>query len=93
MGKIRDLRGWQKCLEKHCAELKGHRVVWWKNADSYKARLVQSVQRQVTSSKNLGIIILPKTEMLLFSVTIFLGTLTEKLAVLSLVQFLRYLGM
>jgi hypothetical protein len=23
LGKVRDRRGWQKCLEDHCAELKG----------------------------------------------------------------------
>ncbi len=41
-------RGWQKCLEEHCAELKGHRVVWRKDADPYRVKLVKSAQRQRT---------------------------------------------
>jgi DNA phosphorothioation-associated putative methyltransferase len=44
--KIRDRRGWQKCLEDHCAELKGHRVVWRKDADPYRIKLLKSVQRK-----------------------------------------------
>ena len=42
---IRDRRGWLKCLEDHCAELKGHRVVWQKDADPYRVKLVQSQRR------------------------------------------------
>ncbi|WP_242065521.1 DNA phosphorothioation-associated putative methyltransferase [Trichocoleus sp. FACHB-262] len=42
---IYDYRGWQKFLEVHCAELKGHRVVWQKDADPYRVKLVKSVQR------------------------------------------------
>ncbi|MGI0492159.1 DNA phosphorothioation-associated putative methyltransferase [Alkalinema pantanalense CENA528] len=42
LGKIRDRRGWQKCLEDHCAELHGHRVVWQKDADLYQVKLVRS---------------------------------------------------
>ena len=42
---IYDTRGWQKCLEEHCAELKGHRVVWRKDADPYRVKLVRSVIR------------------------------------------------
>ncbi len=42
LGKIRDRRGWQKCLEEHCAELKGYRVVWGKDADPYRVKLVRS---------------------------------------------------
>ena len=42
---IYDCHGWQKCLEDHCAELKGHRVVWRKDADPYKVKLVQSTIR------------------------------------------------
>ncbi|MDX2239349.1 MAG: hypothetical protein NW224_01585 [Leptolyngbyaceae cyanobacterium bins.302] len=38
-------RGWRKCLEEHCAELKGHRVVWRKDADPYRAKLVRSLIR------------------------------------------------
>ncbi len=42
---IYDYRGWQKCLEEHCAELKGHRVVWRKDADPYRVKLVRSIIR------------------------------------------------
>jgi len=42
---IYDDRGWQKCLEEHCAELKGHRVVWRKDADPYRVKLVRSAIR------------------------------------------------
>ncbi|MEP0898528.1 MULTISPECIES: DNA phosphorothioation-associated putative methyltransferase [Leptolyngbya] len=46
LGKIRDQRGWQKCLEEHCAELKGHRVVWRKDADPYRVKLGRSLMRK-----------------------------------------------
>lgn len=39
-------RGWQKCLEEHCAELKGHRVVWRKDMDPYRVKFQQSIIRQ-----------------------------------------------
>ncbi len=43
--RISDQRGWRSCLEEHCAELKGHRVVWRKDADPYRAKLVRSTIR------------------------------------------------
>lgn len=46
LSQIYDARGWQKCLEDHCAELKGHRVVWRKDADPYRVKLVKVAQRQ-----------------------------------------------
>lgn len=50
---IYDDRGWQKCLEEHCAELKGHRVVWRKDADPYRVKLVRSAYRaKQTGRKN-----------------------------------------
>ncbi len=45
LGKIGDLRGWQKCLEEHCADLRGHRVIWRKDADAYQVKLVRSAIR------------------------------------------------
>lgn len=45
LGKIRDRRAWQKRLEEHCAELKGHRVVWRKTADPYRVKLLRSMMR------------------------------------------------
>ncbi|KAM3100087.1 DNA phosphorothioation-associated putative methyltransferase [Phormidesmis sp. 146-12] len=43
--RISDRRGWRSCLEDHCAELKGHRVVWRKDADPYRMKLVRSQRR------------------------------------------------
>ena len=43
--RIGDRQGWLKCLEDHCAELKGHRVVWRKDADPYQIKLVRSAIR------------------------------------------------
>jgi len=53
-------QGWQKCLTDHCAELKGHRVVWRKDADPYRVKLLKSAQRQRSS----GVVIKenPQTE-------------------------------
>jgi DNA phosphorothioation-associated putative methyltransferase len=42
---ISDRRGWLKCLEEHCAELRGHRLVWRKDADPYQVKLVRSAIR------------------------------------------------
>ena len=42
---ISDRQGWLKCLEDHCAELKGHRVVWRKDANPYQMKLVRSAIR------------------------------------------------
>jgi DNA phosphorothioation-associated putative methyltransferase len=36
---------WLRCLEEHCADLRGHRLVWRNNADPYKVKLLRSVQR------------------------------------------------
>lgn len=46
---IGDRQGWLKCLEDHCAELKGHRVVWRKEADPYRVKLIQSARRRRVS--------------------------------------------
>ncbi|MBD2028299.1 DNA phosphorothioation-associated putative methyltransferase [Leptolyngbya sp. FACHB-711] len=48
---IYDYRGWQKCLEDHCAELKGHRVVWRKDADPYRVKLMRSAIRANQSQR------------------------------------------
>ncbi len=50
---IYDTRGWQKCLEEHCAELKGHRVVWRKDADPYRVKLVRSTIRSKQTERKL----------------------------------------
>jgi DNA phosphorothioation-associated putative methyltransferase len=38
--------GWEKKLEEYCAELQGHRVVWRKDADPYRLRILRAQQRQ-----------------------------------------------
>ncbi|HEY9692746.1 MAG TPA: DNA phosphorothioation-associated putative methyltransferase [Oculatellaceae cyanobacterium] len=38
---ISDRQGWLKCLKDRCAELKGHRVVWRKDADPYQVKLIR----------------------------------------------------
>ncbi len=50
-GKIRDRRSWLKCLEENCAELKGHRVIWQKDADPYRVKLVRSAIRAKQSER------------------------------------------
>ena len=43
-------KGWLDRLEKCCADLQGHRVVWRKNADPYQVKLTKSIQRQLRSN-------------------------------------------
>ncbi len=49
---IYDRRGWEACLASHCAELKGHRVVWRKDADDYQRKLIQTARRQRQRKQN-----------------------------------------
>jgi DNA phosphorothioation-associated putative methyltransferase len=39
---IARLDGWQKCLEEHCATIKGDRLIWRKDADPYKVKLLKA---------------------------------------------------
>lgn len=48
--RISNRRSWRSCLEEHCAELKGHRVVWRKDADPYRVKLLKSAQRKRSNS-------------------------------------------
>ena len=54
LGKIRDRRGWQKCLEEHCAELQGYRVIWSKNGDPYTIKLQRSLIRSKQAHQKSG---------------------------------------
>ncbi len=36
---------WQRRLEENCAELRGHRVIWRKDADQYQVKILRSAQR------------------------------------------------
>ncbi|MEB3279708.1 MAG: DNA phosphorothioation-associated putative methyltransferase [Lyngbya sp.] len=42
---IQTRQGWLKCLEEHCAEIKGHRVYWRSDADPYRRKLIESARR------------------------------------------------
>lgn len=44
--RIYNRHSWENCLREHCAELKGHRVLWRKDADAYRKKILQSAQRQ-----------------------------------------------
>jgi DNA phosphorothioation-associated putative methyltransferase len=39
---IERLQGWEKCLQEHCAVIKGDRVMWRKDADPYQIKLLKS---------------------------------------------------
>ena len=45
---IFDQRGWRQCLAEHGAELRGHRVVWRKDADEYLKKRVRSRKRSAS---------------------------------------------
>jgi hypothetical protein len=57
---IYDCQGWERCLEEHCAELRGQfpleklrqRVVWQKDADPYRVKLVRSTIRARLTDKS-----------------------------------------
>ncbi|MBE9145390.1 DNA phosphorothioation-associated putative methyltransferase [Planktothrix mougeotii] len=42
---IRTRLGWLKCLEDHCAEIRGYRVYWRTDADPYRVKLLRSARR------------------------------------------------
>jgi DNA phosphorothioation-associated putative methyltransferase len=42
---IFDRQRWLRCLTEHCADLKGHRVVWRKDAEPERVKVVQSAIR------------------------------------------------
>lgn len=46
IGAIFDRQGWERCLNEHCAVLKGHRVIWQKDADPYHVKVIRSSIRQ-----------------------------------------------
>lgn len=43
---ISTLKGWQRHLAQHCAELSGHRLLWRKDADPYRIKILRSAQRR-----------------------------------------------
>jgi DNA phosphorothioation-associated putative methyltransferase len=46
---IERLQGWQKCLEDHCAMMKGYQILWRKDADPYKVRILRA---QINARRN-----------------------------------------
>lgn len=49
------LKNWRKlqhCLKEHCAELKGHRLVWRKDVEPYKLKLCKAAVRSRKRSSN-----------------------------------------
>ncbi|MBE9079178.1 DNA phosphorothioation-associated putative methyltransferase [Romeria aff. gracilis LEGE 07310] len=51
---IYDRQGWEECLEAHCAELKGHRIVWRKDTNPYQIKLLQTARRQRSIASETG---------------------------------------
>ena len=50
---ISNLQGWLKCLKDHCATFDKNRLVWCKNADPYKVKLLRSsIQSRKKALKN-----------------------------------------
>lgn len=41
---IKKLKGWQRCLEEHCAEIRNYRLCWRKDADPYRLKLAQAAK-------------------------------------------------
>lgn len=44
LNSIRTRKGWQGCLEEHCAEIRNYRLYWQKNADPYRLKLAQAAK-------------------------------------------------
>ncbi|MCL1463141.1 DNA phosphorothioation-associated putative methyltransferase [Argonema galeatum] len=42
---IKTIKGWQRCLEEHCAEIRNYHLYWRKDADPYRIKLVRSAIR------------------------------------------------
>lgn len=51
---IQTRQGWLKCLEEHCAEIRGHRVYWRTDADPYRKKLIQSARRARRKNARIG---------------------------------------
>lgn len=39
-------KGWEKCLQEHCAEIRNNRVYWRKDADPYKVKILMSARNR-----------------------------------------------
>ncbi|HEY9852003.1 MAG TPA: DNA phosphorothioation-associated putative methyltransferase [Leptolyngbyaceae cyanobacterium] len=45
MKAIRSLKGWERCLEQHCAQIRNYRLCWRKDADPYRVKILQAAKR------------------------------------------------
>jgi DNA phosphorothioation-associated putative methyltransferase len=43
--------GWLKCLDEHCATIKGYQLCWQQDADPYKLKLLRSAVRSRQSKR------------------------------------------
>lgn len=49
---IKTRKGWLKCLQENCAEIRNHRVYWRKDADPYLVKLLRAARRRnISKSK------------------------------------------
>ncbi|MGA9381379.1 MAG: DNA phosphorothioation-associated putative methyltransferase [Phormidium sp.] len=44
LNSIRTFKGWHRCLEEHCAEIRNYRLYWQKDADPYRVKLAQAAK-------------------------------------------------
>ena len=44
LNSIKTLKGWQRCLAEHCAEIRNYRLYWQKDADPYRLKLAQAAK-------------------------------------------------
>jgi len=51
MNAIKTRKGWQRCLEEHCAEIRNYRLYWRKDVDPYRLKLAQSARKARQKSK------------------------------------------
>ena len=49
---IRDRRGWLKCLEEHGSELRGYQLVWRKDIDPYRLKILKNQVQQRKRNQN-----------------------------------------
>jgi len=51
---INHRQGWLRCLEARCATLQGHRVIWRKDADPYRLKLLRSAIQARQKNRGVG---------------------------------------
>ncbi len=51
---IRTRKGWLKCLQEHCAEIRNHKVYWRKDADPYRVKYLRSAREARRKNREAG---------------------------------------